>query len=148
MLKTMLVGAALFWVAKPTIAQQQNSWALFAKVKFKDVYIEEYGAFTPMSVFDAVIKAWQVKEITLTGYVLPQSELQDSFTGIVLSKSPLSQCFFCGMAGPVSTAEVQMTGKLPKFRTDMTYTFTGKLKLNERDMDHLNFILTGAVVET
>jgi hypothetical protein len=84
MLKTMLVGAALFWVAKPPIAQQQNSWALFAKVKFKDVYFEEYGAFTPMPVFDAVIKAWQGKVITLTGYVLPQSELQDSFTGIVL----------------------------------------------------------------
>jgi hypothetical protein len=51
------------------------------------------------------------------------------------------------MAGTESIAEVQMTGKLPKFRTDKTYTFTGKLKLNERDMEHLNFILTGAVVE-
>lgn len=79
--------------------------------------------------------------------MLPQSELQDSFTGLVLSKYPYSQCFFCGMAGPESIAEVQLAGKRPKFRTDKTYTFTGKLKLNERDMEHLNFILVGAILE-
>ncbi|MBK8567298.1 MAG: DUF3299 domain-containing protein [Saprospiraceae bacterium] len=143
----MLLSAALLWVAQTPIVQQQSGWALFAKVKFKDLYFEEYGAFAAVPVFDAAIKSWQGKEISLTGYVLPQSELQDGFTGIVLSKYPYSQCFFCGMAGPESIAEVQLAGKRPKFRTDKTYAFTGKLKLNERDMAHLNFMLVGAVVD-
>lgn len=41
----MLLSAALLWEAPTPIAQQQNGWTLFAKMKFKDIYFEEYAAF-------------------------------------------------------------------------------------------------------
>jgi hypothetical protein len=58
----------------------------------------------------------------------------------------MSQCFFCGGAGPESIVEVNFARELPKFQIDDLVTVKGKLKLNIDDMDHVNFILTDAVV--
>jgi hypothetical protein len=59
----------------------------------------------------------------------------------------MSQCFFCGGGGPESIAEVMFKNNAaPKFQVDDLITVKGKLKLNANDIDHVNFILTEAVL--
>jgi hypothetical protein len=65
---------------------------------------------------------------------------------IILSKFPYSQCFFCGGAGPETIAEVYFKIKLSKFEADQFIRVKGKVKLNETDLEHGNFILTDAIL--
>ena len=65
---------------------------------------------------------------------------------IILSKDPMSQCFFCGGGGPESVAEVDFAKDPGAFQVDDLITVRGKLKLNSDDLDHINFILTEAVL--
>lgn len=53
----------------------------------------------------------------------------------------MSQCFFCGGAGPESIAEVNLAKPQSKFQVDDLLMVKGKLKLNIDNMDHVNFIL-------
>jgi hypothetical protein len=55
-------------------------------------------------------------------------------------------CFFCGGAGPEAVAEVHFAGKVPRFKADQIIMAKGILKLNGRDITHLNFILKEAVL--
>jgi hypothetical protein len=63
-----------------------------------------------------------------------------------LSKFPYSQCFFCGAAGPETIAEIKFKEKQGKFEMDQYLRVKGKLKLNESDIEHGNFILEDAVM--
>jgi hypothetical protein len=58
----------------------------------------------------------------------------------------MSQCFFCGGGGPESIAEVNFAKEPRKFQVDDLITVKGKLKLNADNLDHVNFILTDAVL--
>ena len=58
----------------------------------------------------------------------------------------MSQCFFCGGGGPESVAEVNFAKDPGRFQVDDLITVKGKLKLNSDDLDHINFILTDAVL--
>lgn len=58
----------------------------------------------------------------------------------------MSQCFFCGGGGPESIAEVNFAKEPRKFQVDDLITVKGKLKLNAENLDHVNFILTDAVL--
>jgi hypothetical protein len=72
----------------------------------------------------------------------------DDNRGIILSKVPYSACFFCGGAGPESVVEVYFTDKHPRFKADQVIKVTGILRLNDTDITHMNFILTGATLVT
>lgn len=54
--------------------------------------------------------------------------------------------FFCGGAGPETIAEVSFKVKTDKFDADQFIRVKGKLKLNESDIDHVNFMLVDAVL--
>ena len=60
----------------------------------------------------------------------------------------MSQCFFCGGGGPESVAEVNFATDPGRVKVDDLITVKGKLKLNTEDLDHINFILTDAVLVT
>jgi hypothetical protein len=80
----------------------------------------------------------------MEGYYLPIEVEGDAY--IILSKYPFSQCFFCGGAGPESIAEVVFKTKPEKFEPDQFIRVKGKLRLNEKDIEHGNFILEEAVL--
>lgn len=126
-------------------AQHPNGWKLFTGLDFKEVWFAEYGASVPTPIFEGPIKQWEGKEIILKGYVIPINEL-NQFEEIVLSKYPYESCFFCGQAGVETVAEVILSGPKPRFKNDKLYTFKGRLKLNDSDLDHLNFLLVNARV--
>ena len=121
-----------------------DTWTMFAKTKFEPKYYEKLGEYLFYPSFPEEVKALEGKEITIQGFYVPFAP--EDGTYIIISKYPMSQCFFCGGGGPESVAEVNFVKGPPKFQVDDLITVKGKLKLNTDDVDHVNFILTDASV--
>jgi hypothetical protein len=137
-MKFVIVVAA--FLLMPAAAQAQpEAWALFAKTKFDAKYNEKAGEYFLTPSFSEDLKALVGKDIMLEGYYLPIDVEGGAY--VILSKFPYSQCFFCGGAGPESIAEIYFKGKAEKFTADQFIRIKGKLKLNEGDIDHGNFIV-------
>jgi hypothetical protein len=132
--------------AVTTVFAQSDGWSLFAKTKFEAKYNDKSAEYFLYPVFPQELKDLVGKEISLEGYYLPIDVDGDAY--IILSKFPYSQCFFCGGAGPESIAEVTFKIKQAKFTMDQFIRVKGKLKLNEGDIDHGNFILEEASLVT
>lgn len=130
--------AALAW------GQTNNTWNLFAKTKFEPKFDEKLGEYLFHPTFPDDIKKLEGKEVTLEGFYVPFAPDDDDY--IIVSKYPMSQCFFCGGGGPESVAEINFIKEPEKFQVDDLITVRGKLKLNSDDLDHINFILTDAVL--
>lgn len=120
-----------------------NMWDLFAKTKFESRFNEKIGEYLFFPNFSQDLKALAGKEVTLEGYYVPFTPEGDTY--VILSKYPMSQCFFCGGGGPESVAEINFAKDSPKFDIDDLVTVKGKLRLNTESVDHLNFILDQAV---
>jgi hypothetical protein len=121
-----------------------DSWNEFAKTKFEPKYQEKIGEYVFYPSFTQELKNLEGKEIIIEGFYVPFAPENGNY--IILSKYPMSQCFFCGGGGPESIAEVNFAKGLPKFQVDDVVTVKGKLKLNSDDLDHMNFILVQAEV--
>jgi len=127
-----------------TASAQPEGWALFAKTKFEARYNEKSAEYFLYPVFAPELKSQVGKEVSLEGYYMPIDIEGNAY--IILSKYPYSQCFFCGAAGPESISEVKFRDKQGKFEMDQFLRVKGKLKLNEADIEHGNFILEDAVL--
>lgn len=123
-----------------------NTWDLFAKTKFESKYVEKLGEYLFYPNFTADIKTLEGKEVTIQGYYVPFAPEDETY--IVISKYPMSQCFFCGGGGPESVAEVNFAKEPTRFQQDDLITVKGKLKLNADNWEHMNFILTDAILIT
>jgi hypothetical protein len=123
---------------------QTDGWLAFAKTKFDAKYSDKAGEYFLFPTFSEELKSMVGKEFSLEGYYLPIDVDGDAY--IILSKFPYSQCFFCGGAGPESIAEVFFKVKPGKFEPDQYIRVKGKLKLNDADLEHGNFILEQAVL--
>jgi hypothetical protein len=119
-----------------------DSWNEFAKTKFEPKYYEKLGEYLFYPNFTPELKALVGKEITIQGFYVPFAPEGEDY--IIISKFPMSQCFFCGGGGPESVAEVNFTKDPGKFQVDDLITVKGKLKLNTEDLEHVNFILDEA----
>lgn len=122
-----------------------DTWHVFAKTTFESKYNENLQEYLFYPNFTSELKALKGKHVTITGYYVPFAPEDGDY--IVISKYPMSQCFFCGGGGPESIAEVHFTKMPGRLNVDDYITVSGKLKLNTDDADHLNFILTDAVIE-
>ncbi len=119
--------------------QQKINWQDLAQVKFTEKFFPAYGEAFLYPTFLQPVKALEGKQVTITGYFLnidPQEKLY------ILSKGPMSSCFFCGVGGPETAVELQFKEK-QNFRTDAIVAITGTLKLNADDVEHFNYILSG-----
>jgi len=122
-------------------AQEQLNWTDFADVEFKPTYNEKYGIEFLMPTFGDIIKSYDGKSISITGYFL---DISGNGRIFLLSQNPMAACFFCGGSGPETIIEVNFKEK-PPYKTDQVVTITGVLQLNEKDVDHCNYILQDAV---
>lgn len=134
----VIAGLNVFGQPKP------NAWDLFAKTKFESKFYEKLGEYLFYPSFPPDLKAMEGKDITIEGYYVPFAPEDGDY--IIISKYPMSQCFFCGGGGPESITEVKFTKESSKFTVDDLITVKGKLKLNTDDLDHLNFILEQATL--
>jgi hypothetical protein len=108
-------------------AQKSDTWNDFAKTKFEPKYHEKLGEYLFYPSFSAELKALEGKEITIQGFYVPFAPEDGDY--IIISKYPMSQCFFCGGGGPESIAEVNFAKNPGKFQVDDLITVKGKLKL-------------------
>ena len=128
-----------------SVQSSGDSWDIFARVKFTEKFYKELNEYYMVPFLDSRIRAYEGKPFTLKGHYLPMD--LDNDNAVVLSKNPYSACFFCGGAGPESVAEVVFGGKRPRLKADQVITVTGVLKLNDKDLNHLNFIIEQAHLE-
>jgi hypothetical protein len=125
-------------------AQKFDAWNEFAKTKFEPKFYENLGEYLFYPTFTPELKALVGKEVTIEGFYVPFAPEDGAY--IIISKFPMSQCFFCGGGGPESVAEINFAKDPGTFQVDDLITVKGKLKLNTDDVDHVNFILTDAVL--
>jgi hypothetical protein len=144
MMKNLLIVVCVCVTTVVAGQGKTDTWNEFAKTKFEPKFYEKLGEYLFYPTFPAELKAMEGKEITVEGFYVPFAPEDGDY--IILSKYPMSQCFFCGGGGPESIAEVNFAKNPGKFQVDDLVTVKGKLKLNADDMDHVNFILEGAVV--
>jgi len=144
MKKTFLLVGFLFSFSFNMAQSKTDAWNLFAKTKFEPKYYEDLGEYLFYPNFPDELKKMVGKEITVQGYYVPFAPEDGNY--IIVSKFPMSQCYFCGGGGPESIAEVTFAKEGTKFNVDDLITVKGKLKLNAEDVDHVNFILTDAVL--
>jgi hypothetical protein len=144
-MKKILTFSLLALIAVSLFGQAKfDAWNEFAKTKFEPKYYEKIGEYLFYPKFPDNLKAMEGKEITIEGFYVPFAPEDGNY--IIISKYPMSQCFFCGGGGPESIAEVNFKGTAPKFQVDDVITVRGKLKLNADDIEHVNFILTEAIL--
>src|SRR3954469_19166961 len=104
MKKIFLSIVFMLTIAGNMFAQKFNSWNEFAKTKFEPKYYEKLGEYLFYPNFSPDLKAMVGREITVEGYYVPFAPEDGEY--IIVSKYPMSQCFFCGGGGPESIAEV------------------------------------------
>lgn len=119
--------------------QQKITWEDLSKVKFTDKYFPDYDEYFMYPEFLSSVKALEGKQITIKGYFLNIDPRGKTY---ILSKGPISSCFFCGVGGPETAIELQFASK-PTFKTDDIVSVTGILKLNADDVEHFNYIIIG-----
>lgn len=121
-----------------SFSQQKITWEDLAQVEFVEKYYKKYGQSFLTPSFSDAVKALEGKKVSITGYFLNLDPMGKIY---ILSKGPMSSCFFCGVGGPETAIELQFNDDT-KFETDKIITVTGVLKLNIDDVEHFNYILT------
>jgi hypothetical protein len=117
------------------------SWFDLSDVEFEDRFYEEVKSYLLFPKFGDRVKRIENKRVTLAGYTITA----DADSGIyVLSANPLASCFFCGAAGPESVVQLNLIEGQREFETDEWITFKGKLRLNDSNINELNYILEEA----
>jgi uncharacterized membrane protein YcgQ (UPF0703/DUF1980 family) len=145
MKKWMILGLALIVIGVNAQQKPLDMWGMFMKTRFVEKLNREFGMYFLYPIFSDELKAMEGKEISVTGFYIPLDMITSKYA--VLSKFPNAECFFCGGAGPESIV-VAYLKKTPAKRIDVDeiITIKGKLKLNDSDIDELNFILLDAEI--
>ncbi|MEM1320817.1 MAG: DUF3299 domain-containing protein [Bacteroidota bacterium] len=127
----------------PLQAQANITWDLLGDVTFESSYSPEYGVSILTATFGRWIKAFEQKEVYISGYVIPLDPMGISYA---LSRNPNSSCFFCGGSGPETVLGLNMKpGSLKKYEIDQIKTFKGTLKMNITDEKEFIYVLENAV---
>jgi hypothetical protein len=130
----------IFW-SSLSFGQTRLTWSELGDVTFTEKYVKDQQANYLFPEFGEKISKMEGKEVTIVGYLIPVDPNGDFY---VLSKFPNSSCFFCGGAGPETIVELNFN-KLPrKYALDERLSFKGTLRLNSKDLNHFNYILSNA----
>ena len=140
-MKNKFLCLIFFLICSLCFCQQEVTWRDLSKVKYSKKYFPEEDDYFMYPKFLAPVRALNGKRITVRGFFL---NLEDRL--YILSKGPMSSCYFCGQGGPETAIELQFDNK-QNFKTDTIIAITGVLKINEDDVDHFNYILTECVGE-
>lgn len=127
------------------VSPEPDMWAMFSKTKFVERLNKEWGMNFLYPNFPEELKAFDGKEVTISGFYIPLDLSNDNIA--VLSKFPMAECFFCGGSGPESVVVGYLKNPSKrKIKTDEIIKIRGVLSLNEEDIEELNFILLDAEI--
>lgn len=144
MRKHLYILSSLLTLSLGLDAQVRNDWKLFETVEFKEQFSEEFQITMMEPVFSEEILSKEGEEIILLGYIVSSMESGEDYEGIVFSKFPFENCYFCGGAGPETVAQIEFDPSAHTFKLGNAYGFKGKLFLNKDDENKLTFILKEA----
>lgn len=130
------------WFYIPPVGD--DGWKEFAKTRYTETFYKQYNEYFLKPTFAKSTLALAGKEFSLKGHYLALDYADKK--NMILSKYPMAQCFFCGIAGPESVVEVTLKEKPPRLKPDQVITITGILKLNDSDVEHMNFLLVDVKV--
>ncbi|NRR92076.1 hypothetical protein HSX10_10910 [Winogradskyella undariae] len=136
-MKNNLLYVIVFLSCFLGFSQQKITWEDLSKVDYEDRFFPIYEEYYKYPTFLPSVKALAGKQIEITGYFLNIAPEDGVY---ILSKTPMSSCFFCGQGEPDTVIELQFK-EVPNFKTDAVVVMTGKLVLNRKDVDHFIFIL-------
>lgn len=122
-------------------SSKENLWKTLSKITYKKQYDELMGFKIDVPVFSDQVKALADKEVEVKGYIIPV-EGYKSHTEFIFSAFPYNMCFFCGGAGPETVMEVMAAE--PVEYTAEQVTLTGKLQLNDSDINRLMYLIKDA----
>jgi hypothetical protein len=145
MKKITLAALAVLVLLTSQAVKEQDMWALFSKTRFVEKLNREFGMYFLYPKFPDELLAKQGKEVIVTGFFIPLE--MNASNIVVVSKFPNAECFFCGGAGPESIVVGYLKKKPAKaIKMDEIIKIKGRLKLNENDIEELNFILEDAEI--
>ena len=131
----------MVFVCSVVRAQQDVDWQTLADITWVPTYMAEYNDYYNMPKFSKKVNALDKKNITIRGFYVP---VDAAGTVFALSAYPSNVCFFCDGAGLESVIEVipkKGESALKRIATDKYIQLKGKLKLNQKEPDHLMYIL-------
>jgi hypothetical protein len=118
------------------------NWIELQRINSRPVTLPGVDGLLPLPVFPKSIKNYDNKMVEIDGYVIP---LDKTGKTVVLSAFNMSECFFCGKAGPASVMTIFLRKPNKNYKTDQIVTFRGRLTLNEHDPKELFYVLRDAV---
>ena len=140
-MKKTLFFTLLVLICATVRAQQTVDWQILADIQWTPTYVAEFDDYYNMPKFSKKVKALDGKEIIVNGFYVP---VDASGTMFALSAYPSNMCFFCNGAGLESVIEVipkKGESKMKHIAADKYIQLKGKLKLNQKEADHLMYIL-------
>ncbi len=138
-MKNKIISILTFLVCFASFAQKEVTWEDLADVTFERRFNRDFEEHFLYPTFSQAIKDLDGKKISITGYFLDMDPKGEIY---VLSKGPMSSCFFCGAGGPETAMEIYFKSRPTAFKMDDIITVTGILKVNSEDVNHFNYILT------
>ncbi len=118
-------------------------WPDLAIPEYRPEFNQEIGEEVQIPFFRDEVRQLDGRLVEISGFFFPfEDDPQNPY--YVLSQYPYSQCFFCGGAGPESVMDLLLKDKPRKLKMDDRVTFRGRLKLNDKDVMFLNYILQDA----
>ena len=117
-------------------------WVNLANVTFEEMQDSSQIFTYNRATFGDELRQLAGQRVRITGYIIPMDPMGITY---VLSRNPNATCFFCGGAGPETVLQLQFkTVGRKRYTTDDRLTFTGRLQLNEKDIDSLTYVLLEA----
>jgi hypothetical protein len=131
-MKNNILNLILLLVCSTCFSQQKVTWENLSEIEYTEKKFPLYDELFLYPLYSDSVKALEGKQITIKGYfsnIDPEGKL------FILSKWPMSSCFFCGQGGPETAIELEFSDN-PNFKTDNIINITGTLKLNADDVEH------------
>ncbi|MFN3850315.1 MAG: DUF3299 domain-containing protein [Spirosomataceae bacterium] len=117
------------------------TWKTLRDVRFQNKFFKDLGEYLLFPTFGESVKKLDGKSVSIRGYMIPVDVNEGLY---VISALPMSSCFFCGASGPETVVEVNFKNKKMRFKTDEIRTIKGILKLNDSEIEHMNYIFNSA----
>lgn len=120
-----------------------GTWGTLSMVRYEREYNADWGIDMQTPIVSPIVKQLEGTEIKVKGYLIPLDAKKET-AHVMLSAYPVSNCFFCGKAGPETAAQAFMKGGEKISYTDEKVTMKGILRINEKDMNSLLYTLEEA----
>lgn len=144
-MRQFLTIGGMLLVASMSAQTLTGMWGTLSMVRYEREFNEDWGIDMQVPIVSPIVKQLEGTEIEVKGYLIPLDAKKES-AHVMLSAYPVSNCFFCGKAGPETAAQAFIKDGKKIAHTDDKVSMRGILRINEKDMNSLLYTLEDAVL--